>query len=170
VDELAGGLWTWTAPHPAWREGEEWGPEVRSYALEHDDGVVLFDPVTPPPELLSKGPVEIVLTAEWHGRSTSELGAPVCGESDPLPGPVNAQPAFFPNERSLWLPGHNALIVGDSLPNGGAAPDEWLGEATRDDYNKKLRPLLDLPIELLLPTHGDPVTKDAHKTLKRALS
>jgi hypothetical protein len=49
-------------------------------------------------------------------------------------------------------------------------PDDWLGDARREDYNAKLRPLLDLPIELLLPTHGDPITEDAHAKLESALT
>ncbi len=166
--ELAGGLWTWTGNHPDWKEGEEWGPEVRSYALEDDGSVILFDPISPPEELTRGHNVEIVLTANWHERSAADLGAPVRG--DDLPMPVNAQPAFFPDERTLWIPAHSALIVGDSLPGGKAAPDNWLGESTREDYNAKLEPLLDLPVELLLPTHGDPITEDAHGALKRALS
>jgi hypothetical protein len=32
-----------------------------------------------------------------------------------------------------------------------------------------LRPLLELPVEILLPTHGDPILDDAHATLERAL-
>jgi hypothetical protein len=167
VQELAGGLWTWTAPHPAWQESDDWGPEVRSYALQHDEGVILFDPVSPPAELTGMGRVEIVLTAPWHSRSAADLDAPL--RADDLPAAVNAQPAFFPDERTLWIPAPSALVVGDSLPGGEAAPDEWLGDSTRDDYNAKLRPLLDLPIELLLPTHGDPITEDAHARLERAL-
>jgi glyoxylase-like metal-dependent hydrolase (beta-lactamase superfamily II) len=87
---------------------------------------------------------------------------------------VTAQPAFYPGERTLWIPGRNALVAGDSLPDGGAVPDAWLdtewATATREEYNAKLRPLLDLPVELLLPTHGDPVTDDAAGALRRALS
>jgi glyoxylase-like metal-dependent hydrolase (beta-lactamase superfamily II) len=87
---------------------------------------------------------------------------------------VNAQPAFFPGERSLWIPAQNALVIGDSLPGAGAMPDAWLesewAKATREEYNEKLRPLLDLPVELLLPTHGDPVLDDAHDRLSAALS
>jgi hypothetical protein len=168
VQELAGGLWTWTGRHPAWKEGEGWGPDVRSYALETDDSLILFDPVAPPEELTRDRNVEVVLTAHWHGRSSEELGAPVRGED--LPTAVNAQPAFYPDERTLWIPAHNALIVGDSLPGGKAVPDDWLGDASRDEYNAKLRPLLDLPIELLLPTHGEPITEDAREQLKQALS
>ena len=53
-------------------------------------------------------------------------------------------------------------------------PDEWLesewAKATRAEYNAKLRPLLDLPVELLLPTHGEPVLDNAHDALRAALS
>jgi hypothetical protein len=169
VHELAGGLWTWTARHPDWTEAEhDWGPEVRSYALETDDGIILFDPIAPPQQLTEDRNVQVVLTAEWHSRDAAGLGAPSC--ADDLPPAVTAQPAFNPGERTLWIPAHNALIAGDSLPDGGPMPDRWLGDTPRDEYKAKLRPLLDLPVELLLPTHGDPVLDDAHGALERALT
>jgi hypothetical protein len=31
VDELAPGLWRWTAEHPAWTPGEEWEPDVACF-------------------------------------------------------------------------------------------------------------------------------------------
>ena len=169
--ELAGGLWTWTGRHPDWNDDPQWGPEVRSYALRTDDDVILFDPIAPPDELTAEGDVQIVLTAEWHSRDAAERGWPIRG--DDLPPQVTAQPAFFPGERTLWLPGHNALVAGDCLPNGGAMPDAWLesewAKATREEYNAKLSPLLDLPVELLLATHGDPVLDDAQSALRRAI-
>jgi hypothetical protein len=172
VQELAGGLWTWTGRHPDWNDDPSWGPDVRSYALRTNDGVILFDPIAVPDELDREGSVQVVLTAEWHGRDAEQLGFPICG--DDLPPEVNAQPAFFPGERSLWIPAQNALVIRDSLPDGGAMPDAWLqsewAKATREEYNEKLRPLVDLPVELLLPTHGDPVLDDAHRALTRALS
>jgi hypothetical protein len=172
VHELAPGLWTWTARHPDWNDDPYWDPEVRSYALRTDNGVILFDPIAPPDELTRGGDVEVVLTAEWHGRDAAKLGAPIRG--DDLPEDVTAQPAFFPGERSLWIAVRNALIVGDSLPNGGAMPDAWLDsewapKTAREQYNEQLRPLLDLPIALLLPTHGDPIVEDAHGALRRAI-
>ena len=49
--ELRPGIWHWQAPHPAWDE-EEWWPElVSSYAIELDDDVVLFDPLSVPDPL-----------------------------------------------------------------------------------------------------------------------
>jgi hypothetical protein len=171
VHELARGLWTWTGRHPDWNDDPHWGPEVRSYALRTDDGVILFDPIAPPDELTADGEVQVVLTAEWHSRDAAERGWPIRG--DDLPPQVTAQPAFFPGERTLWLPGHKALVAGDSLPSGGAMPDAWLqsewATATREEYNAKLSPLLELPVELLLATHGDPVLDDAHGALKRAI-
>jgi hypothetical protein len=146
-------------------------PEVRSYALRTDDGVILFDPIAPPDELTAEGEVQVVLTAEWHSGDAPERGWPIRG--DDLPPQVTAQPAFFPGERTLWLPGHNALVAGDYLPNGGAMPDAWLesewAKATREEWNAKLSPLLDLPVELLLATHGDPVLDDAQGALRRAI-
>ena len=172
VHELAGGLWTWTAKHPDWDGNLTWGPEVRSYALRTDDSVIFFDPIDPPDELMRDGNVQVVLTAEWHSRDAERVGVPI--RSDDLPPEVTAQPAFFPGERTLWVPAHNALVAGDSLPDGGAMPDEWLesewAKATRAEYNAKLRPLLDLPVELLLPTHGEPVLDNAHDALRAALS
>jgi hypothetical protein len=113
-----------------------------------------------------------VLTGEWHRRDAAQLGFPIVG--DDLPPDVTAQPAFFPGERTLWIPSQNALVAGDSLYLGTAIPDSWLDsewrKSTREEYNDTMRPLLDLPIELLLPTHGDPVTDDAHGALRAALS
>ena len=116
---------------------------MHSYALRTDDGVILFDPIAPSDDVLREGNVKVVLTAEWHRRDAEKLGLPIRG--DDLPPDVTAQPAFFPGERTLWIPAQNALVAGDCL-------------------------LLDLPVELLLPTHGDPVLDDAHDALRRALS
>ena len=41
---------------------------------------------------------------------------------------------------------------------------------TTTDLRERLQPLLELPVELLLPTHGDPVVDEARGELRRALS
>jgi hypothetical protein len=74
------------------------------------------------------------------------------------------------NDLVLWLPWVKALVTGDSLSDFGEGLDIQLGgrtHVTRDDVAARLRPLLDLPIELVLPAHGEPVGRDA---LERALS
>ena len=170
MHELRPGLWTWTGRHPNWAPDQLWDETVRSYALERRGRVLLFDPIAPIPELLRTRVLEVVLTAEWHKRSSPELGVPVYDTGNPLPDRVEARPAFYlPEERFLWLPDHRALILGDSLPKAEQVPDAWL-DSPREDYKIKLWPLLELPIELLLPTHGEPVVENAHAHLKRVLS
>ena len=46
--------------------------------------------------------------------------------------------------------------------------NEWLrGGVTRDEVRERLRPLLDLPVEFVLPAHGTPTDRAA---LERALA
>ena len=201
MNELRPGLWTWTAPHPSWtrEEGgpEGWEQEVRSYALDAGDCLLLFDPLTSASDIdgLAAGrPVVVVLTCHWHRRSSRELlerlsatvHAPAESVADlgfpalpyelgeDLPGDVEPQVGGYPNEATLWIRGHAALVTGDVLLGGGRGfrvqPDSWLAEGlTPAGLRERLRPLLDLPIELLLPTHGDPVTEDARGVLRAAL-
>jgi hypothetical protein len=148
MEEIRPGLWTWTAPHPEWDEQ----PYVRSYAVERDRALVLIDPMSPPAELVEGRELRVALTCPWHARSSEKLGAP---EAE-----VDERPAFYPDERVLWLPEHGALVFGDSFP-GGPIPDDWLPEGkTRADYRAWLEPFLELPVELVLPTHGDPGGRD----------
>ncbi len=93
VDELAPGLWRWTALHPEWRpsdaeDGEGWGQEVGCVYLEGLDAIVLIDPQVPEGEERERflahldadvertgKPVAIVLTVAAHERSAPELAA-----------------------------------------------------------------------------------------------
>jgi hypothetical protein len=74
------------------------------------------------------------------------------------------------NDLVLWLPTINAIVTGDSLADFGEGLAIQLGgrmHVTREDVAERLRPLLDLPIELVLPAHGAPTDRGA---LERALS
>src|SRR3954454_9924791 len=67
------------------------------------------------------------------------------------------------NGLVLWLPSVNALVAGDTLSALGDGLEIWLGgrkHVTRDDVVRRLRPLLDLPVELVLPAHGEPAGRD----------
>jgi hypothetical protein len=80
---------------------------------------------------------------------------------------VDTRPGFYTDERVLWLAEHGALVFGDSFP-GRPVSDDWLPEGrTRADHRSWLSPLLALPVELVLPTHGDPGGRDL---LERALA
>jgi hypothetical protein len=200
VKELRPGLWTWSGPHPDWSAESDGGPggwehEVRSYAHGARDALVLFDPLVEPDAIarLARGrPVVVLLTCDWHSRSTQrlvqELGAVVhapgtedvglavvpYAAGDRLPGDVVAQQGGSAEEFPLWIPEHGALVSGDLLLGGERGyrvqPDSWLGEGlTHESLREVLRPLLDLPLELLLPTHGEPVVEDAPGALRAAL-
>ena len=155
MEEIRPGLWTWTAPHPEWHEQ----PLVRSYAAERDGVLVLIDPMSPPASLVAGRELRVVLTCPWHARSAPELRVPEFA--------MDTRPGFYPDEHVLWLAEHGALVFGDSFP-GGPVSDDWLPEGqTRADYRSWLSPLLALPVELVLPTHGDPGGRDM---LERALA
>jgi glyoxylase-like metal-dependent hydrolase (beta-lactamase superfamily II) len=174
---------------------EDWGPEVSSYAIDDGTRLLLIDPTAPPEpvaDLAAGREVVIVLTCPWHQRDTRNLikrfGAtlhlppPDDGDPDPLPGQVfragerlpigvEARPGMEPNDLVLWIEGQGALVAGDTLidrGNGLEFPADWANKGVPpEQIMETLRPLLDLPVELVLPTHGAPADRAA---LERALS
>ena len=46
MQELADGLWRWTARHPEWHPGS-WGAEVACFAVDAGDVLLLIDPLLP---------------------------------------------------------------------------------------------------------------------------
>jgi len=174
---------------------EDWGPEVSSYAIDDGTRLLLIDPTAPPEpvaDLAAGREVAIVLTCPWHRRDTRDLierlGAtlymppPDNGDPDPLPAQVfragqrlpigvEARPGMEPNDLVLWVEGQGALIAGDTLidrGNGLEFPADWANKGVPpEQIMETLQPLLDLPVELVLPTHGAPADRAA---LERALS
>jgi glyoxylase-like metal-dependent hydrolase (beta-lactamase superfamily II) len=171
-----------------------WGPEVASYAVETRERLLLVDPLSVPAEaeeLAAGRETAIVLTCPWHQRDAralgERLGAPIFvpppdeGEQDPvpgtvfaagdrLPGGVKALPGLEPNDLVLWIEDLRALVLGDTLVDRGEGleiPLTWLRDVTLAEVLATLRPLLDLPVELVLPTHGPPADRAA---LVRAIS
>ena len=101
--EVAPGLRRWTA------YSDEWEEDVGSLAIETDDGLLLIDPIDPPPGL--RKPDHVLLTVFWHGRSTAELKAKhVWAHSR------SAQPL-----RNRGVDVTDAFRPGDELPGGLAA-------------------------------------------------
>jgi hypothetical protein len=82
-------------------------------------------------------------------------------------------------ETMVWLPGPRALVPGDRLlgdDDGGLrlCPPGWLRYLdpglSYDELREALRPLLDLPVEMVLVSHGAPVLHDGRAAIERALS
>jgi len=171
VQELAEGLWWWTAPHPDWSPSDGgpdgWQREVSSYAFDCGETFVLVDPQSPPSlldELAAGHDVAVALTCEWHRRSTDELVERLGATAGGLPVGVEVK-ASVDDDRVLWLPQYGALVFGDTIlgePDELRIPDAWLGEGESHEARAAtLRPLLDLPVEHALPTHGKPATRAA---------
>ena len=66
-----------------------------------------------------------------------------------------------------------ALIVGDALITREGRleiPEKWLPEGDSvAAVQKRLAPLLELPVELVLTTHGEPVRENGTEALRGAL-
>ncbi len=196
MQELASGLWRWTAWHPDWKE------EVGSVAVRTDDGLVFIDPLDPPAELGT--PDHVLLTLYFHARASSGLGAPrvwaPAGASrslasrgvtvtDPiradteLPGGLGAVEADRrPVEVVYVLPEQRAAVVGDVLLGAGAkpkatddplrlCPERWLGGGrTHEQLRESLRPLLDERLDRVLVSHGAPVLERGGEQLAAVLA
>jgi hypothetical protein len=192
--EIAPRLRRWTSWH------EEWKQEVGSLAVTTGDGLVLIDPLEPPPDV--RKPDHVLLTVFWHGRSTGKLGAPhvwattravrrlrnrgvevtnpfETGAAE-LPGGIQAFETARESEVVYWLPDQRAVAVGDVLLGAGAkphatsdplrlCPERWLGKATLAQLRKSLRPLLELPLERVLVSHGEPVLSGGKDALAELL-
>jgi hypothetical protein len=194
VRELARGLWYWTGRHPAWTPGDGgpdgWDQEVGCYFYEGPDAVCLFDPLVPMEdrdrffEALDRDvqraglPVRFLLTVDAHRRSASELAERYGRSAPPLPPerpelPVGVSiAAEAADEFVFWLPEHRALVAGDLIigrAHGVEVPRAWL-EERYDATIAALRPLLELPVERMLVTHGEPVLEDGYEALERAFS
>jgi hypothetical protein len=92
------------------------------------------------------------------------------GAGDRLPSGIEPYAGREHNDLVLWNERVRAVIAGDSLADFGAglALNEWLrGGVTRQQVVERLRPLLDLPVEVVCPAHGMPTDRAA---LERALA
>lgn len=213
MEEIAKGLWRWTARHPEWHPGA-FGTEVASFAADGGDGtLLLIDPLLPPDpssvlavldDQVEKR-VAILITIPYHVRSSEELskryrkdaettihGHPACTKrlgdttafraieaGTPLPGGVTAHSIGKPRrfETPLHIPSHDALVFGDAVAETDGRLVVWATDKVdnkverfyRDKFNPTLEPLLELPFDAVLPTHGQPVLTGGKEALKKAL-
>jgi hypothetical protein len=141
-------------------------------------------------------PVHVLLTVFWHARSAREIADRYGGEiwahehvhdveqreveptrtfatGDALPGGVRARDAARFDEAIFWLPRCRALVFGDVVlgaPDGVRLPPaSWRSGMDDSALKEALRPLLELPVELLLVSHGEPVATGGREALARVL-
>ncbi len=182
----------WTAYHPDWQE------EVGAVAVQTDDGLVFIDPLDPPADLGTPDHVLITVYWHgratkalgarhvWSSRrAVRPLGnrgiavTDTVGESA-LPGGIEAFATARAGEVVYWLPMERAVVVGDVLLGAGAkpratgeplrlCPEGWLGSRSHGDLKASLRPLLELPVEQVLVSHGEPVLAGGRRLLGELL-
>ena len=189
MQELLPGLWRWTARHPAWRAGgapgsaDDWPEEVGSVAYDADRALVLVDPLVPEEDMLdelverSGKPVSILQTVRFHSRSIEALERRYADRLAPEPGPgVDPVPIGGAGETMVWLDRPRALVPGDRLLGDGAGglrmcPDSWMRYLKLDQAGlaEALRPLLDLPVEAVVVSHGAPVLSGGRDAIAAAI-
>ena len=137
----------------------------------------------------------MLITIFWHTRSAREVAehygariwAPSRGRAaverrsglvsdavrpgGKLPGGVEAFSTARGTEVVYWIPEHRALVPGDVILGGlRLCPESWLpGKTGLDELRASLRPLLDLPVERVLVSHGEPVLAGGRAALAQAL-
>jgi hypothetical protein len=175
-------------------DADEWGPDVASIAYEAPDALLLVDPLVPEDRVdLQKEidalvrrhgqSVAIVTTLQFHRRSRSALaeryGATTSRAKRTLPRDVETVVVRGAGETMVWLPKPRALVPGDRLlgdERGGVrlCPDSWIrylpSGMRKAGLRAALRPLLELPVELVLVSHGQPVLENGREAIAAALA
>jgi hypothetical protein len=197
--ELRAGLWRWTARHPEWASGAapgspaDWPEEVGCILCDAADCTVLIDPLIPGGEESLLGqiddhverrrlPVSILTTIKFHRRSRDELAerysAQTSRDRRTLPAGIESRPIPGAGETVFWLTEHRALVPGDRILGAGGGtvrlcPESWLrylpSGISIDDLVLRLRALLELPVESILVSHGEPVLTGGRRSLECAL-
>jgi len=193
--EIAPGLLRWTAPHPEWDArgtpggADDWEQAVGSVLYELADVVALIDPLLPVAdraqfllwldERIAGRPVSVLTTIRWHRRDRAELAERYRAQTtrvwNALPKGIEQRPLRGAGETLFWLPAVATLVAGDRLIGDGeggvrVCPESWLTQERVDRAGLAglMRPLLELPIERVLVSHGEPVLHDGRTELARA--
>ena len=150
-EQLADGLWRWTARHPEWHPGD-FGSEVASFALRAGLDTVLIDPLLPPEpdadpvlDLIDRELGErlsILITIPYHVRSSEEIRRRFRSKVETT---IWGHPAC--RKRLSEEAGFRAFGPGDELPAGASA--HRIGRPRRYET------------PLLLPSHRALVFGDA---------
>jgi glyoxylase-like metal-dependent hydrolase (beta-lactamase superfamily II) len=117
-------------------------------------------------------PTDAPKDEQWLSGKRKVVRARTYDTGNELPAGIRVFDVGMPGERALYLPSHKAILFGDAVLDGvRLLPDSWLEKGmTRQDVADALRPLLDEEIELVLLTHGGPVSDGARDQLERALA
>jgi glyoxylase-like metal-dependent hydrolase (beta-lactamase superfamily II) len=184
---VAPGLWLWRVEHPDWEPGGDWGPTVWSTCVSSGGEVALLDPIAPADgaaevwERLDATPPTLIVVLKpdhvrdvdrfarrygarafgpylfWRGDVPETELEPIEPGSD-LPGGIRAlYDGRGRNETPLWLPEQRALAFADALTAPEGELRVWATPWHEERALPALRELLELPFELVVVSHGEPV-------------
>ncbi len=197
VRDVAPGLWIWQVDYPDWRPRPDWGPSVAATCVESGGEVALLDPIAPANEssdvwarLDAKPPTLAVILKPDHVRDVDvfagRYGVRAFGPwlfwrqnipetelegIDPgraLPGGLVAlYDGRGRNETPLWLPEQRALVFADGMTAPKGELLIWATPWHEERVLPAFRAMLELPFELVIVSHGEPV--HARAAFERAL-
>jgi hypothetical protein len=193
--EIAPGLWRWTAPHPEWHANAEpetpddWDQLVGSTAVELDEAFVFIDPLLPADtegfwgwadQHRGSRAVFVLTTLAVHRRDRElvidRYDAASSRAAAALPGGIEPRPLRGAAEVAFWIEPQRALVFGDRVLGDGrgglrVCPESWLHrlEVGTAELAELLRQLVDLPIERVVVSHGEPVLSGGREALQRAI-
>jgi hypothetical protein len=196
VDEIASGLWRWTAPHPSWLSDaepgspEDWERDVGCVLYETGDVAAFIDPLVPDDggrfwswadRRVAGRRVLVLTTVRPHRRSRAQVVAryvaSVSRARRNLPAAIEPIRLRGAAETIFWLPEQRTLVPGDRIlgASGGRlrlCPESWLHglEVDREQLRSLLLELLELPIERVLVSHGEPVLRGGSTALRACLA
>ncbi len=186
VRDVAPGLWLWRVEHPAWTPEADWEPLVASTCVESGGEVAILDPIAPPDgdevwtRLDARPPSLVVVLKPDHVRDVDlfvrrydarpfgpslfwpdDVPEAVLEPVEPgseLPGGLAAlYDGRGRNETPLWLPEQRALVFADALTAPRGDLRVWATPWHEERVLPALRTLLELPFELVIVSHGEPV-------------
>ena len=140
-------------------------------------GVPVF---APPPDTAEDLVRKYGITPEQAAGGSPDLSWLLAGDSgeahwyaagDRLPIGIEAFPGRERNDLVLWVESRRAVVAGDALQDFGRGlevrQESLTKGVTHEQVVEGLRPLLALPVEVVLPAHGAPTDRAA---LERALA
>jgi hypothetical protein len=185
--DIAPGLWAWSTPHPDWTPESDFDGPVTSTCAKVGGEVVLFDPLAPPPghrevwSRLEADPPTVVVVLKpdhvrdvdlfvrryaargfgpWlfypHDAPRSEL-APIEPGSEIPGGLLALYDGRGRAETPIWIAEHQTLVFADALTAPHGELLVWDCPALVERTLPALRRMLDLPLEHVIVSHGQPI-------------
>jgi hypothetical protein len=185
IEEVRPGLKRWSGPHPEFDPAEgdldDSYTDVASALFNGDDALVFIDPLVPDElwptldaEVKDSGkPVVVLTTIFFHERNRDDVARRYGGRLGGEVAGVRPFSAERADEVAYWLEQPRAAVFGDAVLGdnaGGLRITPWARNAEGLERTRQaLLPMLELPIDVVLPAHGNAVLENGRDALARAL-